>query len=805
MSFSPARWLILSLSCIFLMAASPHPGDPPHLVVSPQGPYRTITAALADAQKGDVIEVRGGYYSGPLVVDKSVSLFGVDWPIIDGGGQGTVVTLNAPGIRLRGFEVRGSGVEPDRDHAGITLTAPGIVVEGNRLVDVLFGIFVARADGAVLRDNDITSKDEYEIGRKGDGIRLWYSQGVSVEGNHVHQARDVVMWYSRDVIVRNNLIESGRYGVHLMYCDGAQIIGNRLRGNSVGIYTMYSNHVELRDNDIRHQRGPSGYALGFKDADFVLAIDNLLADNRAGVFLDHTPFTPQGFARFEDNILAFNDLGVIIMTAVQGASFSNNTFWENEEQVSLQGSGQMGDNSWLGNYWSDYTGFDANHDGVGELPYRSERFFESLMDREPRLRMLNYSPVVQALEFAATSFPIFKPQPRFSDLAPRTLPAELHPSAIPMSSRSQQAAMALLGLGLLLVSGAGVGLLAPVSSFLTQGGRRMKLIPTNSAADISSYGNGSPKRDILPEPEQLPDLASPAAALREEIVRVHALTKRYGQATVLRAISLTAHRGETLALWGANGAGKTTLLKAILGLVVYQGEVTVMGYDARREGKQVRQMVGYVPQEAVHYDMSVEASLVFYARLKKAPLERIPALVQRLGLEEHIRKPVSALSGGLKQRVALAIALLSDPPVLLLDEPTANLDAHARHDYLDLLATLHQESKTILFASHRLEEVEGLADRVVVIESGEISRELSGEEIRRHLIPEVEMSLWIPLEQRDQAVAILAGEGLDPHPNGRGTLVVQVNTRSKLGVLELLRRQGIVVRDFETKARHLWS
>jgi len=180
------------------------------------------------------------------------------------------------------------------------------------------------------------------------------------------------------VFVRGNVIERGRYGIHLMYCDNAQIEHNQILDNSVGIYTMYSADVVLRENLIRGQRGPSGYALGFKDADNVEVTDNALVDNRAGTFLDGTPFNPAAFGKFQNNLFAFNDVGVILLPAVRGNTFENNTFWENVEQVAVQGGGTLGQNLWQGNYWSDYTGFDANGDGLGDVPYRAERF-----SREP--------------------------------------------------------------------------------------------------------------------------------------------------------------------------------------------------------------------------------------------------------------------------------------------------------------------------------------------------------------------------------------------------------------------------------------
>jgi len=735
------------------------------LLVSPSGPYYTIEAALAEAKTGDTIEVQGGVYPA-LVVTQSVMLRGIDGPVIDGGGQGTVVQLSAPGIVFTGFTVQGSGVDPDRDHAGVTLTAPQISVLNNRLRDVLFGVFVSQADGAVVRDNDITSKAELSEGRRGDGVRLWYSREVLIENNVIHDARDVVVWYSDRVIVRHNRIERGRYAIHLMYCNGAVVEDNQILDNSVGIYTMYSKDVVLRANLVRGQRGPSGYALGFKDAENIRVADNALIDNRTALFLDGTPFSPAGYGHFENNLVAFNDVGVTFMPAVRGNTLTGNTFWENVAHMSLAGGGTALNNTWHGNYWSDYAGYDADGDGVGDTPYRAERFFEDLTDREPLLRALLYSPATQALEFAATTFPVVKPQPKLVDDAPLFRPPAPPASTAPVATTGHllEAAALLLGVGFTLSA--------------------LPFIPRKRPMSAS--------------------ILSPASVVAP-MLQVAQLTKRYGAFTVLDNVTFEVQPGEAIALWGANGAGKSTLIKAFLGLITFEGRLRVADYDTQTEGKAARRSVGYVPQEMAFYDLTTRETVEFYARLKGVSLnlaDHVPPLLVRLGLSEHLAKPVAALSGGLKQRLALALALLADPPILLLDEPTANLDADAQRDYLKLLMDLRKnEGKTIVFASHRLEEVEALASRVFVLEQGRLVATLTPAQLLERLMPEIELALWVPEPQKNAALECLVTAGWSAHFNGRGTVVVRVRGEEKMKAFEALTRRGIRVNNFEVERK----
>jgi nitrous oxidase accessory protein len=512
-----------------------------------------------------------------------------------------------------------------------------------------------------------------------------------------------------------------------MFCDDTTIEGNLLRGNSVGAFLMYSRRLRFVRNTVAANDGPSGYGLGLKDMDRFEVVGNRFVANRVAVFLDDSPREPDG-SRLEGNLFAAGEVGVRLLPAVTGLAVTGNAFVENGQQVEIAGGG--GDpaaNRWHANHWSDYAGYDADGDGVGDVPYRAQRLFEQIVDRRPELRLFTLSPATPAVDFAARAFPLFRPQPKLADDAPR-LVATLPVGTPPLPRRVGPGISRGFGLALLLGA---VLVLAPVLS------RR------RPSATLATRGLAM--NDAVP------------------LLEVRGLTKRFGARFALDDVSFTLRRGEAVALWGANGAGKTTLLRALLGVVPCEGAIRIAGLDVVRDGRVARRLIGFVPQEIAFPELTAGEALRLFAALHGAPSGRVQALADRFGLASELDKRVATLSGGRKQRLALAVALVADPPLLLLDEPSSNLDAGARRELLELLIELEAEGKTLLFSSHRPDEVLRLADRVLHLEGGRLLADLSPSELLASEIGDI-AAMAIGPGSPDVPAAALAGAAAPPRP-----------------------------------------
>lgn len=197
------------------------------------------------------------------------------------------------------------------------------------------------------------------------------------------------------------------------------------------------------------------------------------------------------------------------------------------------------------------------------------------------------------------------------------------------------------------------------------------------------------------------------------------VTKQYGGVSAVENIGFDLVAGDVLAVVGANGAGKTTLIKCLLGLVKFKGKVFVDGIDVARFGQDARKKIGYLPQNpAFHTDLTVAETALFYADLKSVTTERAHDSVDAIGLGDHSGKKVGELSGGMRQRLGLAIALLGDPPLLILDEPATGLDMSARLELRRLVIEQRTSNRAVLLSTHWLEDVPYIADRVLVLDRG---------------------------------------------------------------------------------------
>lgn len=222
------------------------------------------------------------------------------------------------------------------------------------------------------------------------------------------------------------------------------------------------------------------------------------------------------------------------------------------------------------------------------------------------------------------------------------------------------------------------------------------------------------------------------------------LTKRYGGVAVVEALSLTLAAGRCHGLLGPNGAGKTTTLRLALGLIEPDaGEVRLLGYTLPREAAIARLRVGVVPQaDNLDPDFTVRENLLAYSRyfgIRRREAEaRIPALLEFAGLTGKAQAKVPTLSGGMKRRLTLARALINDPELIVLDEPTTGLDPQARHLVWQGLRRLIHQGKTLLLTTHFMEEAERLCDMISIIDRGRIIAEGSPRAlIAQHIEPHV--------------------------------------------------------------------
>ena len=347
---------------------------------------------------GGTLRLEARVYGAPGIIDRPIRIEGVAGSVVDGGGIGSILTVNADDVTVTGLTLRNSGERHETTDSAVRLRGKHGIFKDNVIENCLFGFDLRQSDRNIIRRNRIGSKDFPEALR-GDAVRIWYSNGNRIEDNDVVHSRDAVIWYSRENIVTGNRFRDSRYGIHLMYAHGNTLERNDFLSNTVGIFLMYANDNVLRDNVINYSQGPSGIGIGFKESSNTLVENNDLFANARGLFLDASPYDPEGHNTFRRNRIAYNGIAVAFHSDWTGNAFEDNAFLGNHTQVMVHGTGSANRNAWSGNRWDAYEGFDRNDDGIGDTPFEVWSWADRLWMDVPDVQFFRASSSLEMIDF----------------------------------------------------------------------------------------------------------------------------------------------------------------------------------------------------------------------------------------------------------------------------------------------------------------------------------------------------------------------------------------------------------------------
>ena len=363
--------------------------------------------ATIDSATGDkTLVLQAGSYRGPIIINKSISIVGEENSVIDGGGQGRVITINAPDVTIRGVKVQNSGDSLATEDSGIFVTEQGdrVVIEGNHLKGNLIGINLKGPEQARVRNNTIVGSQDPHMNDRGNGVHIWNSPGALVENNRLYFGRDGIFVTTSDKnYYRNNRFENMRFAIHYMYTNHSEVSGNVSIGNHSAYALMYSHHLRVFNNFADAARDRGLFLNSVNNSDF--NENTVQGGTEKCVFIYNANSNHFGGNHFEGC-----DIGIHFTAGSDKNVIAGNSFVGNRTQVKYVGTRHI---EWsadgLGNYWSDNPAFDLNNDGIADRPYYPNDLVDQIVWRHPLAKLLLNSPSTQLLRWAQSEFPSLHP------------------------------------------------------------------------------------------------------------------------------------------------------------------------------------------------------------------------------------------------------------------------------------------------------------------------------------------------------------------------------------------------------------
>lgn len=392
------------------------------IVVGPSQAVTSFSQAVAQASPFDTLCVNTGTYQEPesVIIDKPLTLIACGNVTVEASPDKGIFEVRSDSVTISGFHLKNVGRSYTKDLAAIWVDySKYFSVENNRITDCFFAIFCTKSKSGIIRNNSVTGNAVQEHS-SANAIHLWYCDSMQVQGNMVEHHRDgIYLEFTGNSRITDNLSRNNlRYGLHFMFSNHNEYLGNTFTENGAGVAVMFSDHVSMRHNRFFENWGKASYGLLLKEIYDSEIRENLFERNTMGVFAE-------GSNRMEFASNDFKDNGWAIKMRGSSADneITNNNFMGNSFHVATD-AGSSG-NRYHHNYWDDYSGYDLDKDGVGDVPHRPVNLFSYLVSRIDESIILLRSSFIEVLNYAERVVPAVTPTD-LQDEEPLMQPADTH-------------------------------------------------------------------------------------------------------------------------------------------------------------------------------------------------------------------------------------------------------------------------------------------------------------------------------------------------------------------------------------------
>lgn len=361
--------------------------------------------AIDIAAINDTILVKKGTYKEfNIVVDKPLTIKGENFPVFDGEDKGEIIRIVSDGVTIDGLFIINVGTSYTSDHAAIRVVrSEDFLIQNVVLEKLFFGIYLEKSNNGKVYHNKIIgdAQDEYN---SGNGIQLWYCKNVVVERNIVQKVRDgIYLEFSDHITIhKNTSTENLRYGLHFMFSNDDVYTNNTFENNGAGVAVMFSKRIQMKNNTFLNNWGTASFGLLLKEINDAQIIGNTFEENTVGINIEGS-----NRITYQHNDFIRNGYAIKVLGACYANVFQKNNFLYNSFDVSY--NSRLNDNEFKDNYWSSYTGYDLNKDGVGDVPYRPIKLFSYIVNRTPETIILMRSLFIDIIDFSEKVSPVFTP------------------------------------------------------------------------------------------------------------------------------------------------------------------------------------------------------------------------------------------------------------------------------------------------------------------------------------------------------------------------------------------------------------